>query len=74
MIILYLLYLIWLGLGLGCPGRLMSLYGPTFHVSAVDLCIIFQCNIYNPVYIRGASMKKSKVGTMKRECRGPIPT
>ena len=28
------------------PGSLMSLYGPTFHVPPVDLCIIFQCNIY----------------------------
>ena len=27
-------------------GSLMSLYGPTFHVSPVDLCIIFQCNLY----------------------------
>ena len=33
-------------LRLGCPGNLMSLYGPTFHVTPVDLCIIFQCNIY----------------------------
>ena len=24
----------------------MSLYGPPFHVTAVDLCIIFQCNLY----------------------------
>ena len=24
----------------------MSLYGPTFHVTPVDLCIIFQCNSY----------------------------
>ena len=24
----------------------MSLYGPTFHVTPVDLCIIFQCNLY----------------------------
>ena len=24
----------------------MSLYGPTFHVAPVDLCIIFQCNLY----------------------------
>ena len=24
----------------------MSLCGPTFHVTAVDLCIIFQCNLY----------------------------
>ena len=24
----------------------MSLYGPTFHVTPVDLCIIFQSNIY----------------------------
>ena len=23
----------------------MSLYGPTFHVTPVDLCIIFQCNL-----------------------------
>ena len=29
-------------LRLGCPGSLMSLYGPTFHVTPVDLCIIFQ--------------------------------
>ena len=29
-----------------CPGSLMSLYGPTFHVTPVDLCIIFQCNLY----------------------------
>ena len=21
-------------------------YGPTFHVTPVDLCIIFQCNLY----------------------------
>ena len=24
----------------------MSLYGPTFLVTPVDLCIIFQCNLY----------------------------
>ena len=24
----------------------MSLYGPTFHATPVDLCIIFQCNLY----------------------------
>ena len=24
----------------------MSLYGPTFHVTPVDLCIIFQYNLY----------------------------
>ena len=24
----------------------MSLYGPTFHVTPVDVCIIFQCNLY----------------------------
>ena len=24
----------------------MSIYGPTFHVTPVDLCIIFQCNLY----------------------------
>ena len=24
----------------------MSLYGPTFHVTLVELCIIFQCNLY----------------------------
>ena len=23
-----------------------QLYGPTFHVTPVDLCILFQCNIY----------------------------
>ena len=34
-------------LRLGCPGSLMSLYGPTFHVTPVDLCVIFQCNLYN---------------------------
>ena len=46
-VILYTLYLIRLGwLRLGCPGSLMSLYGPTFHVTPVDLCIIFQCNLY----------------------------
>ena len=27
-------------------GSLMSLYGPTFLVTPVDLCIIFQCNLY----------------------------
>ena len=31
---------------LGCTGSLISLYGPTFHVTPVDLCIIFQCNLY----------------------------
>ena len=29
-------------LRLGCPGSLIRLYGPTFHVTPVDLCIIFQ--------------------------------
>ena len=24
----------------------MSLYGPTFHVTPVDLCIKLQCNLY----------------------------
>ena len=33
-------------LRLGCPGSLMSLYKPTFHVTPVDLRIIFQCNLY----------------------------
>ena len=33
-------------LRLGCPGSLMSLYGPTFHITPVDLCIIFHCNLY----------------------------
>ena len=33
-------------LRLGCPGSLMSLNGPTFHVTPVYLCIIFQCNLY----------------------------
>ena len=33
-------------LRLGCPGSLMSLYGPTFHVTPVNLCIIFQYNLY----------------------------
>ena len=48
MIILYLSYLIRLGgkLRLGCLGSLMSLYGPTFHVTPVDLCINFQRNLY----------------------------
>ena len=31
---------------LGCPGCDMSLYGPTFHVTPIDFCIIFQCNLY----------------------------
>ena len=33
-------------LRLGCPGSLVSLYGPTFHVTPVYLCIIFQCSLY----------------------------
>ena len=33
-------------LRLGCPGSLMSLDGPTFHVTPVDLGIIFQCKLY----------------------------
>ena len=33
-------------LRLGCLGSFMSLYGPTFHVTPVDLCIIFKCNLY----------------------------
>ena len=33
-------------LRLGCPGSLMSFYIPTFNVTPVELCIIFQCNIY----------------------------
>ena len=24
-----------------------TLYGPTFHVTPVDLCTTFQCNLYN---------------------------
>ena len=43
-IILFLLYLI--RLRLGCIGSLTRLYGPIFHVTPVDLCIIFQCNLY----------------------------
>ena len=31
---------------LRCPGSLMSLYGPTFHITPVDLGIIFQCTLY----------------------------
>ena len=27
----------------------MSLYGPTFHATSIDLCIIFQWNIIFPV-------------------------
>ena len=41
------IYLYWI-LRLSCCwsyGSLMSLYGPTFYVTPVDLCIIFQCNI-----------------------------
>ena len=26
------------------PGSLISFYEPTFHVTLVNLCIIFQCN------------------------------
>ena len=33
-------------LRLACPGSLISLYGPTFHVIPFDLCIIIQCNLY----------------------------
>ena len=33
-------------LKLGCPGSLMCLYEPTIHVTSVDLCIKFQCNLY----------------------------
>ena len=33
-------------LRLGYPGSLLSLYRPTFHVTPVDFCIIFQCNLY----------------------------
>ena len=29
-----------------CPGILVSLYGHTFHVTPVDLGIIFQCTLY----------------------------
>ena len=28
----------------------MSLYGPTFHVTPVNLCIIFECNLYIYIY------------------------
>ena len=31
---------------LGSPGGLMSLYGSAFHVTPVDLCITFQCNLF----------------------------
>ena len=31
---------------LGYHGSPMSLYGPTFHVTPVDLSIIFQCYLY----------------------------
>ena len=34
-------------LRLTCPGSIMSLYVPAFHVTPVDLCIIFQCNLQN---------------------------
>ena len=30
---------------------LMSLYGPTFHATPIELCIKFQCNIYIYIYI-----------------------
>ena len=33
-------------LRLGCSGSLMSLHDPTFHVTPVDLGIIFQCKLY----------------------------
>ena len=29
----------------------MSLCGPIFHVTPVDLCIIFQCKLYIYIYI-----------------------
>ena len=44
--ILILFNKVMFSLRLGCPGSLMSLYGPTFHVTRVDLCIMFQCNLY----------------------------
>ena len=37
--------------GLGCPGSLMSLYGPTFHATPIELCIKFQCKNYIYIYI-----------------------
>ena len=32
------------------PWKTYELYGPTFHVTPVDLCIIFQCNLYTYIY------------------------
>ena len=31
---------------LGCPGSVISVYGPTFHGNPIYLCINFQCQIY----------------------------
>ena len=33
---------------LGCPGRIMSLYGNKFHETPVDLCIVLQCKLCIP--------------------------
>ena len=46
-------------LRLGCPGSLMSLYGPTFHVTPVYLFIILKCNLYIS-YIMSCGNKKNK--------------
>ena len=35
---------------LGYPGSIMSLYGPTFHATPIDLCVKFQCDIYTYIY------------------------
>ena len=47
--ILIVFYQVRFRLRLGCPGGLISLYGLAFHVTPVDLCIIFQYNLY--IYI-----------------------
>ena len=57
--LLIALYLVRFRLRLECPGSLMSLYPPTFHVTPIDLGIIFLCKLY--IYISCVRSSGNKI-------------
>ena len=48
---------------------LLGLYGPTFHVTPIDLCIIFQCNLYPCIMSRGNKLFEFTTGKTKTDCQ-----
>ena len=62
----------WMG-SFRCPGSLISLYGPTFHVTPVDLCIIFQCNLYISCIVSCGNKIVSKIVSRVQSTVGCLP-